>query len=245
MKAKIAACAMSAAMSSAAYADNLSASSDVLGVKLGMTERQAVEVLRPSTIQTEKLKVGVLEFGWAFTLKASQRDAMEQYTYNRLFPGSGVAPDNGAAVDAMFGPRDNLRMVNKLNANQSQVIGIYRQVRYVGHDNPVREVVVKAVYEKYGRPRSESGQFGMYTMLWVKGSARPDFCVNLMDGLMRLEGNYQLFMRGGGAGLETSSAGAPELRRRHAGLDECQHAKWRSHRDPAGTDGYAPGDGRG
>ena len=45
MKAKIAACAMGAAMRTAAFADNLSPSSDVLGVKLGMTEGQAVETL--------------------------------------------------------------------------------------------------------------------------------------------------------------------------------------------------------
>jgi hypothetical protein len=203
MKAIITACAIGAAMTGAAYADNLSASSDVLGVKLGMTELQAAEALKPSTIQTQKLKVGALEFGSAFSLKASQRNELEQYAYNKLFPGRAAAPDNGATVDAMFGPRDNLRMVIKLNANRSQITGIYRQVRYVGHDNPLREVVVKAVYAKYGRPRTETSQFGMSTMQWVTGSARPDFCVNLMQGLLRLDINYQLFMRRGGDGLES------------------------------------------
>ncbi len=198
------ACAMGvAALCAESRAEPLSKNSDVLGVQLGMSEKQAFEVLKSTAIQTEKLKVGALEFGRAFTLKASQRNELEQYTYNKMFPGRAVAPDNGATVDAMFGPRDNLRMVFKLNANQSQVTGMYRQVRYVGHDNPLREVVVKAVYEKYGRPRSESGQFGMYTMQWVTGSARPDFCVNLMQGLMRLESNYQVFMRRGGDGLES------------------------------------------
>ena len=62
-------------------------------------------------------------------------------------------------------------MVRKLNANQFAGHRYRSSGQYVGHDNPVREAVVKTVYEKYGRPRAERGQFGMYTMEWVTGSA--------------------------------------------------------------------------
>ncbi len=192
------ACAMAvAALCAESRAEPLSKNSDMLGVQLGMSEKQALEVLRPSATRGTPLQIGLLEFGRTFVLKSPQRDAMEQETFDKAFPQRGVTLDNGAAVDAMFAPRDNVRVLYKIDADRHPVVGISRDVKYVSRKNPLGSVLAKALSDKYGRPLRDSQAPSGRLMVWVNDGRKADFCFDLMDRLMKFEGNYQILMMRG------------------------------------------------